>query len=153
MNALMGVSVTFRHVAGLVPYIHFPGNAREALTTYSQIFGCEVELHSFAEFHRTDGEGHWIAHGYLTDGDVQLFGSDVAGDEPPLRCEGLMLSLLGTSDPTVMREWFAQLARGGTVVDDLQERPWGAWDGRVVDRFGLEWLIGFEVGGDETSAS
>ena len=31
------------------------------------------------------------------------------------------------------------------VVDDLQKRPWGAWDGQVVDRFGLHWLIGFEV--------
>ena len=40
------------------------------------------------------------------------------------------------------------LGEGGRVVDDLQKRPWGASDGQVIDRFGLHWLIGFEV--DET---
>lgn len=32
----------------------------------------------------------------------------------------------------------------GPVVDDLQQRPWGDWDGQVVDRFGVHWLIGFQ---------
>ena len=32
----------------------------------------------------------------------------------------------------------------GRIVDDLQRRPWGATDGRVVDRYGLHWLIGFQ---------
>ena len=30
------------------------------------------------------------------------------------------------------------------TADDLQERPWGATDGQVVDRHGLHWLVGFE---------
>ncbi len=56
-----------------------------------------------------------------------------------------MLSLLGTAEPATLRRWFAGLAAdGGTVVDDLQERPWGASDGQVIDRYGLHWLIGFE---------
>lgn len=71
-------------------------------------------------------------------------GSDASGDEAVFRCEGLMLSLLGTATPDVMRGWFTALAEGGRVVDDLQERPWGASDGQVVDRYGVPWLIGFE---------
>ena len=55
-----------------------------------------------------------------------------------------MLTLLGTAAPATLRQWFARLSEGGRVVDDLQARPWGAFDGRVVDRFGLHWLIGFE---------
>jgi PhnB protein len=55
-----------------------------------------------------------------------------------------MLPLPGTSDPATLRGWFAGLAEGGEVLDDLQERPWGASDGQVVDRFGLRWLAGFE---------
>jgi PhnB protein len=127
------------------PYIHFPGTAREALTFYGDVFGCTVQFHTFEEFGRTDGPGAAIAHGYLTDGPVTLFGADVAGDEPSIRCEGLMLSLLGAADPPALREWFARLAEGGRVVDDLQVRPWGASDGQVVDRYGLPWLIGFEA--------
>lgn len=137
-------------MTSLTPYIHLPGTAREALTFYGEVFGCKAELITFEEFNRTDGPGDAIAHGYLVDGPVVLFASDVAGDERPLRCEGMMLALLGTADPTTLRSWFASLAEGGRVVDDLQKRPWGATDGQVVDRFGLRWLIGFE--GDEDDA-
>jgi PhnB protein len=131
-------------MAGPVPYIHFPGNARQALTFYGQVFGCEIQLHTFEEFDRTDGPSDAIAHGYLRGGSVSLFGADIAEDEAPLHCEGLMLSLLGASAAENLRRWFSQLSEGGEVVDELQTRPWGDSDGQVIDRYGLHWLIGFE---------
>jgi PhnB protein len=108
------------------------------------VFGCRVQLHSFAEFGRTDGPADAIAHGYLADGPVTIFASDVSGDEPPLRSEGIMLSLLGTAPAATLRQWFSDLSDGGRVVDDLQVRAWGASDGQVIDRHGVHWLIGFE---------
>ena len=129
------------------PYVLFPGTAREALTFYGDVFGSAVYLHTFAEFNRADGPADAVAHGGLTGGTVRLSGADVSGDERPVRTEGLMLALLGTSDPPTLRSWFSRLSEGGQVVDDLQERPWGASDGQVIDRYGLHWLIGFE--GDE----
>ena len=129
------------------PYLLLPGTAREALNFYAAVFGCNVQMHSFAEFGRTDGPANAIAHGYLTDGPVALFAADVSGEEPSLRCEGIMLSLLGTADPTTLRHWFSSLSNGGRVVDELQARPWGASDGQVIDRHGVHWLMGFE--GDE----
>lgn len=126
------------------PYLHFPGNAREALIFYGDVFGCAVRLHTFAEFNRSDGPADAVAHGYLVGGPVALFVADAAGDEPPFRCEGMMLSLLGTATPATLRTWFASLSDGGRVVDELQTRPWGASDGQVIDRHGLHWLIGFE---------
>ena len=116
---------------------------------YGEVFGCEVALHTFAEMNRTDApHDDAIAHGYLREGPVVLFAADAAGEDRPLRCEGMMLSLLGTAEPAVLRAWFAGLSEGGEVVEDLQQRPWGASDGQVIDRYGLRWLIGFEV--DET---
>lgn len=108
------------------------------------MFGCETQLNTFEEFSRTDGPPEAIAHGYLVNGPVVLFAADAAGDELPFRSEGLMLSLLGTAGPATLRRWFERLAEGGHVLDDLQERPWGASDGQVVDRYGVRWLIGFE---------
>jgi PhnB protein len=135
-------------MTGPTPYIHLPGTARDALTFYGDVFGCAVQLHTFDEFNRTDGPPDAVAHGYLADGPVTLFAADVTGDGAPLRCEGMMLALLGTSAPSVLRSWFVRLSsEGGHVVEDLQTRPWGATDGQVVDRYGLHWLIGFE--GDE----
>jgi PhnB protein len=131
------------------PYVHFPGTARAALTFYSDVFGGTVALHTLAEFGRTDGAADAIAHGYLEGGPVTLFGADVSGDEQPFRSEGMMLALLGTAAPSTLREWFSRLGEGGEVVDDLQQRPWGASDGQVIDRYGLHWLIGFEDDDDD----
>ena len=127
------------------PYLHLPGTAEEALRFYGEVFGCQVQLHTFAEFGRTDGPDQAIAHGFLHAGPVSLFAADVGLGEPPLRCEGLMLSLLGVAAPARLRDWFDRLADGGRVVEDLQQRPWGAHDGQLVDRYGLHWLIGFEA--------
>jgi PhnB protein len=131
-------------MTGPTPYLLFPGTAREALTFYGELFGCAVQLHTFAEFNRADGPADAIAHGYLAEGPVALYGADVSGDELPFRCEGMMLALLGTAAPATLRTWFSRLSEGGRVVDDLQKRPWGASDGQVIDRYGLPWLIGFE---------
>ena len=130
------------------PYVHLPGTAREALTFYGGVFGCDVQLHTFAEFGRSDGQSDAIAHGYLTGGPVAIFASDTTGDEAPFHSEGLLFSLLGTAAPAVLRQWFARLADGGEVVDELQKRPWGAYDGQVIDRYGLHWLIGYEANSD-----
>ena len=134
-----------RSMTAPTPYIHFPGTAREALTFYANVFGCAVQLHTYAEFNRNDGPGEAVAHGMLVEGPVALSGADVSGNQPPVRCEGIMLSLLGNAAPATMRGWFSGLSDGGQVVDDLQMRPWGASDGQVIDRYGLHWLIGFEV--------
>jgi PhnB protein len=134
-------------VTGLTLYIAFPGTAREALSFYADVFGGRTQVHTFLEFGRSDGPDDAVAHGFLVDTPVALNASDVAGDEPPFSAQGLMLSLLGTADAATLREWFARLAEHGKVLDDLQERPWGAVDGQVVDRYGVHWLIGFE---DET---
>jgi PhnB protein len=129
------------------PYVHFAGTAREALTFYADVFGGVAQLHTFEQFGRTDGPPEAIAHGQLTDGPVTIFGADAAGDEPSVRCEGLMLALLGTAPPDIMRAWFTKLSQGSHVIDALQRRPWGDTDGQVVDRYGLHWLIGFQGDG------
>lgn len=127
------------------PYISFPGTAAAALTFYADVFGGRAQLHTFGEFGRTDGPANAIAHGYLVDAPVHLFGSDIAGDAPAFSSKGLLFALLGTADAETLHKWFARLAEGGRIVDDLQQRPWGAHDGKVIDQFGLEWLIGYET--------
>lgn len=124
-------------------YVSFPGTAREALTFYAEVFGGELSLHSYKEFGRNDGPADAIAHGVLH-GVVALSGSDAAEGERSLRFEGIMLSLLGTADPALLHEWFDKLSDGGTIVDPLAPKPWGASDGQVIDRHGLHWLIGYE---------
>ena len=125
------------------PYLSFPGNARQALEFYAAVFEGRLMLHSFAEFSRSDGPPDAIAHGILS-GPVELFASDAGPGDAPVRIEGMMLSLLGAAEPAVLHRWFDRLAEGGTVLDPLAQKPWGASDGQVQDRFGLRWLLGYE---------
>lgn len=125
------------------PYLLFPGTAEEALSFYRSVFGGELTLHRYAEFGRADGPGDAIAHGELS-GAVSLSGADAAADEDALLMRGMFLSLLGAADSATLTHWFAALADGGRVLDPLQERPWGAHDGTLVDRWGVRWLIGYE---------
>ena len=86
-------------MTGPTPYLHLPGTARDALRFYAQVFGCAVQLHTLADFHRTDGPADAVAHGFLDGGPVTLFAADVTGSQPAFRCEGMMFSLLGTAPP------------------------------------------------------
>jgi len=70
--------------------------------------------------------------------------ADAGEGEDTLSTKGLMFSLLGTAPPPELRSWFERLSEGGTIVDDLAPRAWGAHDGQVIDRFGVLWLIGYE---------
>jgi len=131
-------------MSGLVPYLYFPGNAREALDFYREVFGGELTLLTYGEFKRTDGPADAIAHGQLS-GLVELFASDAADDEETVHITGAPFSLLGKAEPAVLGDWFAKLAVKGTVRDQLQQRPWGGFDGQVTDRYGIRWLIGYEL--------
>ncbi len=127
-------------MSGLTPYLHFPGTAAAALRAYQEVFGGELQLHTYADFGRDDGPAEWIAHGQLS-GRVSLFAAD--GDAAPA-IEGVLFALLGTAEPAELETWFAALAVGGDVIDPLQKRAWGDHDGQVRDRFGVAWLIGYQ---------
>jgi len=130
--------------SGPAPYFLLPGTARAALERWQHVFGGELRIATYADFSREDGPADAVAHGELV-GDVHLFAADASGDDEPFAAAGLLFSLLGAAEPGVLRRWFAALADGGSVVDDLQERPWGDWDGTVRDAVGVTWLIGFEA--------
>ena len=122
-------------------YVMLPGTAREALEFYRGVFGGDLEIHDYGEFGRTDGPANAVAHGVLT-GRVGLMIADAGPGDDAVATTGLMLSVLG-EEPDLLRGWFGALTEGGRVLDDLQQRPWGDWDGQVRDRFGLTWLVGF----------
>jgi len=129
--------------SGPTPYLLLPGTARVALARWQQVFGGEVRIASAADAGRTDGPPEAVAHGELV-GPVRVFAADAGPQDTPFAASGILFALLGTAGPDVLRRWFADLSTDGTVVDDLQERPWGDWDGTVRDAFGVTWLVGFE---------
>jgi len=135
-------------MGGITPYVLFPGNGEEALRFYRGVFGGELRLHSYEEFGRSDGPADAIAHGVLS-GPVPFSGADAGADEDAVAMGGMFLSLLGSADPEILHGWFDALAVEGRVLEPLVERGWGAFDGQVIDRYGLHWLLGYEFARDE----
>ena len=129
-------------MSGLIPYLLFPGNAAEALAHYRDVFGGELQTLDYATAGRHDGPGDAIAHGQLS-GPVELAGADAGADDDAVQMGGMFLSLLGTADAATLTRWFDALAAGGRVITPLEKRPWGDYDGTLVDRYGIRWLIGY----------
>lgn len=129
-------------MSGLIPYLLFPGTAAEALTHYRDVFGGELQMFDYATAGRHDGPGDAVAHGQLS-GDVQIAGADAGADDDAVQMSGMFLSLLGTADAATLTRWFDALAAGGRVITPLERRPWGDYDGTLVDRYGIRWLIGY----------
>ena len=127
----------------LNPYLHFRGQAREAMTFYQSILGGELEVMTFADLGGmgvADDEADQVMHSALTvSGSVSVMGADV-----PRHVEGDFANgriALSGDETDTLRAWFDGLAAGGTVNVPLEKAPWGDWFGDLTDRYGVSWMV------------
>jgi len=130
----------------LNPYLNFRGSAREALEFYHSIFGGELALNTFAEFHASEdpAEQDLIMHGQLETASGYIF----MGADTPNRMEfskgvnDFSISLSGdAADEEELTGYFTKLSEGGEVAQPLAAAPWGASFGMLTDKFGISWLV------------
>ena len=132
-------------------YLNFDGTTEEAFTFYRSVFGGEFSsLIRFSDFpelseHRkmTEKERRGIMHIELP----LLGGVRLRGTEAP-KSFGFDLTFGNNTyiclEPDTKEEadrLFAALSEGGTVQAPLQDMPWGAYYGDLLDRFGVQWMI------------
>ena len=125
--------------ARLNPYLHFSGNAREAMEFYRSVLGGELDVMTFGDVggeYPDDG----VMHAFLRTSDgLELMASD--GHDPDAAGpDRVSLSISGDDVPTLTR-WFEALAEGGKVDVPLEKQVWGDTFGQVTDRYGLRWLV------------
>jgi PhnB protein len=127
----------------LNPYLSFRDNAREAMTFYHSVFGGELTVSTFADFHASADptEQNKIMHSQLesTDGLV-LMGADTPEGMEYRPQAGVSVSL-GGDDEARLRGYWERLSEGGTVTMPLEKAPWGDTFGMCVDRFGTSWMV------------
>jgi len=126
----------------LNPYISFPGNAREALEFYNQVFGGTLTMNTFGEYGAPDDPGaDKIMHGQLeTDSGFTLMGADTPPGMEHNPGDNVAVSLSG-DDTDELRGYWAKLSDGGTVSVALDKQMWGDEFGMCVDQFGISWLV------------
>jgi PhnB protein len=127
----------------LNPYLSFRDNAREAMTFYQSVFGGELTVSTFADFHASADptEQHKIMHSQLETPDgLVLMGADTPEGMEYRPQAGVSVSLSG-DDKARLRGYWERLSEGGTVKMPFEKAPWGDTFGMCVDRFGISWLV------------
>ena len=132
-------------------YLSFDGNCREAFELYRSVFGGEYQiLQTFGDgppdMNVAEEEKDLVMHVSLPVGAGVLMGSDSASafGPPPVQGTNFAISIDADSREHC-DEIFAKLSEGGTVTMPMQETFWGAYFGSWTDRFGVGWMISYQL--------
>ena len=130
--------------ADLSAYITFEGRAREALEHYQTALGGKVLIETFRKYEIPTAPGHEddVVYGVLrTDDGFVLRVKDRASDEEPVeQGTAWALCLNGEEAERLTACWNA-LTEGATIIEPLQEMPWGDLNGALIDVFGIRWSV------------
>jgi PhnB protein len=127
----------------LNPYLSFRETAREAMSFYQSVFGGELTISTFAEFHASEdpAEQDKIMHSMLSTKDgLTLMASDTPNSMDYSPGTNYSVSLSGENDAE-LRGYWQQLSAGGAVTMPLNQAPWCDTFGMCVDKFGASWLV------------
>lgn len=136
------------------PYITFEGNCEEAFNFYKSAFGGEFEyIGRFGEmpaqegFELPEAYKNKIMHISLPiGGDTYLMGSDSGGEWAPKVVTGnnIAVSIL-TDNKNEADRLFNELSKGGNISMPMGETFWGAYFGMFTDKFGINWMINYDI--------
>ena len=126
----------------LNPYLNFNGNARQAMEFYTNVFGGNLNINTFADYGAADSpDANRVMHAQLeTEAGYTIMGADVTSEMEYHPMAGFSVSLSG-DDGDQLRGYFEKLAAGGTVMMPLQKQVWGDEFGMCSDKFGVSWLV------------
>ena len=128
-------------------YVSFPGNAREALEFYHEVFGGELDIITYGE--QLDRGAQFpfdpprdaVAHGTLT-GPFTFGGGDGLQNNTSTLDRGVFGFTAEVETVDEDEQLIEKLTGdGGKVTMPFAQAPWGAHFGVVEVKFGLAWNI------------
>ena len=132
-------------------YLTFDGNCREAFDFYRSVFGGDFAI--FQTFREgppdlgvPDADKDRVMHVSLPVGSSTLMGSDTAEGcgGPVIVGSNFSISIVGQSKPHC-DDVIDKLSAGGAVMMPPQETFWGAYFGMCRDRFGIYWMVNYDM--------
>lgn len=127
-------------MATLNPYVHFPGNCREAMNFYKEIFGGELSLMPIGESPvaaQMPDIKDKILHSYLKTKNFVLMASDMG---PKDAKDQMTEACLVCESKEEIESLYAKLSEGGTITRGLTEEFFGTF-AQFTDKFGLNWMM------------
>ena len=132
------------------PYINFNGNAEEALNFYKSVFGGEfINIMRFGDMPNPnipESENHKIMHIALPIGKNVLMANDVPEFMGRVNeNENRSKIAIGAESKEEADKLFTGLSAGGAVEMPIQDSPWGSYFGMFRDKYGIEWIVEYDV--------
>ncbi len=129
-------------------YLTFKGNCKEAMTFYQECIGGSLTLMTVGESPMADKlppetHDHIMHAALMREGTLMLMASDSMGQQITPG-NSVSLSLNCTSEDEI-NTFFEKLSAGGTVTHPLQKEFWGALFGHFTDKFGMNWMLNYEL--------
>jgi len=127
----------------LKPYLSFRDNARQALEFYKSVFGGNLYLSTYKEFHASPdpSEDDKIMHGFLDGANgMQLMASDTPNSMEYSVGTNFSVSLSGDNEAE-LRGYWEKLSVGAAIAMPLEMAPWGDTFGMLKDKFGVHWMV------------
>ena len=132
-------------------YLTFDGNCREAFAFYRSVFGGDFSaFQTFGDgppdMGVPEAEKDRVMHVSLPVGSSVLMGSDSCSAFGPAPVVGtnFSISIFGESKQHC-EEICAKLSDGGAVTMPVQQTFWNAYFGSWTDRFGINWMINYQI--------
>ena len=137
----------------LNPYLTLRHNARQAMEFYRDVFGGELNMNTFGDYHASEDETEQdkIMHAQLkTPSGFTLMASDTPNQMQHSGNNG-SISLSG-NDESELRGYWDKLSQSGQVVMPLDKQIWGDTFGMCTDRFGINWMVNIAGSGQQSAA-
>ncbi len=131
----------------LTPYVHFQGNAEEAMNFYAGALGgaiIAISRYGDSPMPSDDDYKDKVIHGRVQFGENVIMISDTFKGNVVQSGGNIQLSV-EISEEGQIDEVFNKMAQGGTVAMELQDTFWGARFGMLKDKFGVSWMFNHEV--------
>jgi len=139
-------------MATINPYLNFPGTAEEAFTLYKSVFGGEFlgvnRLGDMTDNDKLPADAkNKIMHIALPIGNGNiLMVSDAPSSMGFTVTEGNNFYISVNVDSREEADHiFAALSEGGKIQMPLADMFWGAYYGSFFDRFGIGWMVSYEL--------
>jgi len=131
----------------LTPYIHFEGNAEEAMNFYANALGGNITaINRYGDSPMPSDEDYKqkIIHGRLAFGENIIMISDVFKGQK-VNTDGNVQFSIEITEEGQIDEVFNKMVEGGTIGMALQNAFWGARFGMLKDKFGVSWMFNYEL--------
>ena len=139
-------------MASINPYLNFPGNTEEVFNFYKSVFGGEfLAVQRFGD--TPDAEKmpvnvkNMIMHISLPIGKRNvLMGTDAPASMGFNLIQGSnMYICIGPDTKEEATKLFNGLSEGGKITMALQEMFWGALYGDFTDKYGVKWMVNYDI--------